>query len=349
MELDPNNNYFFSSIKNNHPNSNFLESNEFLRENYSRPTNDVSDILSLPDESPSLRPFDYIPFENKLSDPINNNEPYFNTNNNENNSSNGNTNDNKQNNDNTKRNNVENKPKPKPQPKPKPKQNMKRRNTSVRFITKRDNTKEITSGLTFISYISLIFTLFVTKKPKGRTSNFYKNNPNYNYQPQHTKDNLDNFKSKAIRSCFKGIGDIIYYLCLVFGPKYVIKKLVKTDKIDSKEKLLNFCERKMADIFYHSNSKNIKENSPSLNHNRRIYDRLVLEDKINQSPLFARIFDMTFGEILYKFINDDNFTKKIDPNYNFKTFSEIFREQYPDELIENAQQNLRKLLEDLSV
>ena len=81
----------------------------------------------------------------------------------------------------------------------------------------------------------------------------------------------------------------------------------------------------MADIFYHSNSKNIKENCPSFNHNRRIYDRLVLEDKINQSPLLERILDMTFGEILYKFINDDNFTKKIDPNYNFKTFSEIFR------------------------
>lgn len=347
MELDSDKYYFFSSIKNNHPNSNFLESNEFLRENYSRPTNDVSDILSLPEECPSLGPFDYIPFRNKPSDPIDNNELYFNTNNNENNNSNENTDDNKQNNDNTKIIKVVNKPKPKPQPKPK--QNLKPKNTSARFITKKDNTKEITSGLTFISYISLIFTLFCIKKPKGRTSNFYKNNPNYNYKPQHTKDNLDNFKLKIIRKCFKEIGDLIYCLCLALGSQYKIKRLVKKDKIKSKEEILNLCERKMADIFYNSNPKNIKENSPSFNHNRRIYDRLVLEDKINESPLLARILDMTFGEILFKFINDDNFAKKIDRNYNFKTFSEIFRKQYSDELIENAQQNLRKLLEDLSI
>ncbi len=56
---------------------------------------------------------------------------------------------------------------------------------------------------------------------------------------------------------------------------------------------------------------------------------------------------MTFGEILYKFINDDNFTKKIDQNYNFKTFSEIFGKKYSEELVENAQQNLRKLLGNL--
>ena len=56
---------------------------------------------------------------------------------------------------------------------------------------------------------------------------------------------------------------------------------------------------------------------------------------------------MTFAEILYKFINDDNFTKKINQNYNFKTFSKILEKKYSEELVENAQQNLRKLLGNL--
>ena len=85
MEIESDSDYFFNSIKDNHPNNNFMESNEFLRENYSRPTNDVSDILSLPEESPSLGPFDYLPFRNNPSDPIDNNELYFNPNSDENN------------------------------------------------------------------------------------------------------------------------------------------------------------------------------------------------------------------------------------------------------------------------
>jgi hypothetical protein len=243
---------------------------------------------------------------------------------------------------NNKINTEENKPKQKSQPIPS--KNAKHKKKSDPFVVKQDITKEMTSGLTCLSYSVLIFTLFGAKKPKGRTSDFYKNNANYNHNPQHSKNNLDNFKLKAIRGCFKEIGMIIYSLCLAFGKQYQIKKLNKKDKIKSNEEIIQFCDKKMADLFANSNSRNIKANSPNLNHNRRIYDRLVLEDKINQSPLLARILDMSFGEILYKFINDDNFTKKIDPNYNFRTFSEIYGKQYSDELIENTQQNLRKLL-----
>lgn len=343
MEVDSD--YFFSSIKDNHPNNNFMENNEFLRENCSRPTNVDSDILSLPEESPSLGPFDYLPFKNKPSDPIDNYELYFNNSSNENNNDKENTNDNKQNNENSNINTVENKPEPTTQPKPE--LNMEKRNTSAPFITQKDNTKEITSGLTFLSYISLIFTLFGAKKPKGRTPNLYKNNPNYKHNPKHSDKHMDNFKLKVIRRCFKEIGDVIYFLCLAFGPHYMIKRLNKKDKIKKNEEIINLCDRKMADIFYHSNPRNIKANSRNYNHNRKIYDRLVLEDKLNQSPLLAIIFDMTFGEVLYKFINDDNFTKRIDPNYNFKTFSEIFGNQYSEELVENTQQNLRKLLSPL--
>ena len=340
MELDSDSNFFFNSIMDNHLSNNFFEKNEFLRESLSRPTtNDVSDILSLSEESPSFGPFDNIPFKNKFSDQIDNNDLYFNNNNNENTNNNENNN---QNNENNKINTEENKPKQKSQPIPS--KNAKRKKKSDPFVVKQDITKEMTSGLTFLSYSVLIFTLFGAKKPKGRTSDFYKNNANYNHNPQHSKNNLDNFKLKAIRGCFKEIGMIIYSLCLAFGKQYQIKKLNKKDKIKSNEEIIQFCDKKMADLFANSNSRNIKANSPNLNHNRRIYDRLVLEDKINQSPLLARILDMSFGEILYKFINDKKKKKKIDPNYNFRTFSEIYGKQYSDELIENTQQNLRKLL-----
>ena len=102
----------------------------------------------------------------------------------------------------------------------------------------------------------------------------------------------------------------------------------------------------MVDLFINNNPRNIKHNSPNLNFNSRIYDRLMLDGKLNQAPLLMNIFDMTFGEILFKFINDDNFAKKIDPNYNFTTFSEIFGKMYSDVLNESLQQNLRKLLND---
>ena len=349
MELESDSDYFFSGIMNNCPNNNFLPDNEFLRENFSRPTNDVSDNPPFQEETPSLGPFDYIPFNNKPSESNDNSELYFKTNKDENNNGNKNTNDNKQNNDNDKINTVENKPEPTSQPtsQPEPLQNSENRNTSAKFIIKKDNTQKITSGLTFLSYIALIFTLFGNKKPNGRTPNFYKDNPNYKHNPKHSNNNMDNFKLKVIRRCFKEIGEIIYFLCSAFGPQYKPAKLVKKESIKNIDEIINLCDRKMADIFYHSNPRNIQANSPSLNKNRKIYDRLVLEDKLNQSPLLARIFDMTFGEVLYKFINDDNFTKRIDPNYNFKTFSEIFGQLYTEELVENTQQNLRKLLSPL--
>ena len=356
MELDSNSDFFFNSVMNNHKTCNELfENNEFLRENnFSRPTNDVSDIPFFSEESNSPRPFDNI-FENRHSDDLDSTVLFYNDNNNEI------TNNNEQSDNNTINNNIEKLPEPIPQPHPQTQpqpqlqtqpQNQNQNNTIITshpFIIKKDNTTEITSGLTFLSYIALIFTFFGLKKPKGRTSNYLKDNPNYNHNPQHSKFNMDNFKSKVIRRCFKEIGKIIYNLCLAFGTQYKINSMDKKDKISTKKEILQLCNRTMVDLFVNNKKRNSSKNSPDTNHNRIIYDILAYENKINQSPLLSRIFDMTFGEVLYKFINDDNFANNIDPNYNFKTFSECFGNEYSDELLESAQQNMRKLLGKLYV
>ena len=316
MDRDSNSDFFYS-IRNNHSTNNkpFLEKNEFLRENISRPTNDVSDFPPFYENSPFENAFNEIPLNHKPSDQIDWDIISF-------------------------------KPEQKPKPEQKSKSELKPKKNSNLFQVKKDKTKDLTSELTFLSHIALIFILFEGKKPAGRTPNFYKNNANYNHNPKHSKDHLDNFKAKVIRRCFKEISDLIFSICKSFGPQYRIKKLNKKDGVSSIQSIVLLCQKRMVDLFINNNPRNIKHNSPNLNFNSRIYDRLMLDGKLNQSPLLMNIFDMTFGEILFKFINDDNFAKKIDPNYNFTTFSEIFGKMYSDELNESLQQNLRKLLND---
>ena len=334
MDLDSNSDFFYS-IRNNHSTNNkpFLEKNEFLRENISRPTNDVSDFPPFYENSPFID-WDIISFNNQYD---------------QNSQDNLNKEDikiNELSNNNLSNNTFKNihKPEQKPKPEQKSKSELKPKKNSNLFQVKKDKTKDLTSELTFLSHIALIFILFEGKKPAGRTPNFYKNNANYNHNPKHSKDHLDNFKAKVIRRCFKEISDLIFSICKSFGPQYRIKKLNKKDGVSSIQSIVLLCQKRMVDLFINNNPRNIKHNSPNLNFNSRIYDRLMLDGKLNQSPLLMNIFDMTFGEILFKFINDDNFAKKIDPNYNFTTFSEIFGKMYSDELNESLQQNLRKLL-----
>ena len=334
MDLDSNSDFFYS-IRNNHSTNNkpFLEKNEFLRENISRPTNDVSDFPPFYENSPFID-WDIISFNNQYD---------------QNSQDNLNKEDikiNELSNNNLSNNTFKNihKPEQKPKPEQKSKSELKPKKNSNLFQVKKDKTKDLTSELTFLSHIALIFILFEGKKPAGRTPNFYKNNANYNHNPKHSKDHLDNFKAKVIGRCFKEISDLIFSICKSFGPQYRIKKLNKKDGVSSIQSIVLLCQKRMVDLFINNNPRNIKHNSPNLNFNSRIYDRLMLDGKLNQSPLLMNIFDMTFGEILFKFINDDNFAKKIDPNYNFTTFSEIFGKMYSDELNESLQQNLRKLL-----
>ena len=361
MDLDSKSDFFYS-IRNNHSTNNkpFLEKNEFLRENLSRPTNDVSDFPPFYENSPFENAFNEIPLNHKPSDQIDWDIISFNDQYDQNSQDNLNkeeikinelSNNNLSNNtfENIPKSEPESKPEQKPKPEQKSKSELKPKKNSNLFQVKKDKTKDLTSELTFLSHIALIFILFEGKKPAGRTPNFYKNNANYNHNPKHSKDHLDNFKAKVIRRCFKEISDLIFSICKSFGPQYRIKKLNKKDGVSSIQSIVLLCQKRMVDLFINNNPRNIKHNSPNLNFNSRIYDRLMLDGKLNQSPLLMNIFDMTFGEILFKFINDDNFAKKIDPNYNFTTFSEIFGKMYSDELNESLQQNLRKLLNDFIV
>ena len=117
--------------------------------------------------------------------------------------------------------------------------------------------------------------------------------------------------------------------------------------MSQKECLFELFDKTMLELFINNfakrNSKS--EDMEKKYKNRRIYNDLVVKGKLAQSPLLTRIFEMTFGEVLFKFINDDNFAQQIDHNFSFTTFSDIFNiNKYPEVLIEDLQKSLRKLL-----
>ena len=92
MVINSDYNFYFNNIMNNHSNNNFFEKNTYLGKNLSRPTNDLSDILSFPEESFSILPSNEIPLKNKLFVPIDNSLIYFSNNNYGNINNNDNTN-----------------------------------------------------------------------------------------------------------------------------------------------------------------------------------------------------------------------------------------------------------------
>jgi hypothetical protein len=190
----------------------------------------------------------------------------------------------------------------------------------------------------------LLFTTF-QKCLLGRTSNELKENPKYKHSPKHSGIALDNFTIKVIRKCIFSISRLIESICLSLG--YKIDSLNNTFDISSKELKLYLCDNTMLLLFINNFAKrNSKcKDLEKKYKNKGIYHKLVANGKLAQSPLLMRIFEMTFGQILFKFINDDNFAKKIDPNFSFTTFSDLFNtKEYPEALIESSQESLRKLL-----
>jgi hypothetical protein len=163
---------------------------------------------------------------------------------------------------------------------------------------------------------------------------------------------LDNIKAKAIRASFSKTSQLIVNECSRLGEKYNIKKLNKTDKISSNQLLLNLCEKKMSEILINSFPRNLSksDNFVKKYRNKMVYNKLIEDGKLAESPLLSRILNKTFGEILFRFTNDDNFVKKIDPNYNFPTLSDLFdKETYTEEKIESLKKSLNDLLKKFAI
>lgn len=325
MNSDSGSGFYFQNVMRNHQ---FFIQNEFLRENMSRPTNDISVFDSFTEEELFCANFNNIPSNNSssgLSDNSNHNLYYQAQDN-----SNCNTNieENKINtNTNINNNNVP--------------QESKSSDENKEIEVKKEKPNK--SKKPFNTH---------KKKHKGRTSNDLKKDPNYKHNPKHPNDALDNIKSKAVRDAYREVGEVISNECSKLGKKYKITKLNKTDKISSNKLLLNLCEKKMSEILINSFPRNLSksDNFVKKYRNKMVYDKLIEDGKLAESLLLSRTLNMTFGEILFRFTNDDNFVKKIDPNYNFPTLSDLFdKETYTEEKIESLKKSLNDLLKKFAI
>ena len=287
MNSDSGSGFYFQNVMRNHQ---FFIQNEFLRENMSRPTNDISVFDSFTEEELFCANFNNIPSNNGssgLSDSSNHNLYY---------------------------------------------QAQDNPNCNTNIEENKINTN--------------------TNIHKGRTSNDLKKDPNYKHNPKHPNDALDNIKSKAVRDAYREIGEVISNECSKLGKEYKITKLNKTDKISSNQLLLNLCEKKMSEILINSFPRNLSksDNFVKKYRNKMVYNKLIEDGKLAESPLLSRILNKTFGEILFRFTNDDNFVKKIDPNYNFPTLSDLFdKETYTEEKIESLKKSLNDLLKKFAI
>ena len=310
-DLDSYSEHSFPGIMGNHG-IKFYEQNEFLRGN--RQTNDTSNQLPIHYEEEFSESFPNFDIQKKPSDSLDNYDIFYQS------------------------------------PKNQDNQNEEKKSEILKPIDdtpkknkKLEAKKEIGGPVTTSL---LLFTVF-HKNHHGRTSNELKDNPNYHHNPKHPGNALDNSKIKVIRSCIIYISLLIKSICLSLGKEYIINDLNNTHKMSPKECLFELFDKTMLELFINNfakrNSKS--EDMEKKYKNRRIYNDLVVRGKLAQSPLLTRIFEMTFGEVLFKFINDDNFAQQIDHNFSFTTFSDIFTiNQYPEVLIEDLQKSLRKLL-----
>lgn len=299
--------YLTNIMKND--DNNFFKQNEFLREN--RRTNDTSNQSFFSEEEKPLEPFSDLNIKKMHSDDFDLSNLFYKSQNNQN--------------------------------REKKSENLNPIVNTMNKSKELEVNKEIDK---IIPTTPLLFTVF-QKSHRGRISNELKENSNYQHNPKHSKHVLDNFKIKVIRSCIKYISLLIYDICLSLGKEYKINMLNNNKKISSKKYTLYLCDKTMLDLFINNFSKrNSKSKDMEKKYkNKSIYNSLIANGKLAQSPLLTRIFEMTFGEILFKFINNDNFAKKIDPNFSFTTFSDVFStKEYPEVLQENLQESFRDLL-----
>ena len=298
---------------------NALQNNIFLRENYSfRITNDSSNNICEEQQiyDHFCGNFDNIKNPDSESNSINNEEPYQNIMNLEKNEDVNKTNNisSKNRNNNPILNNelIE------------PKFKVEHNAWNIDNFIKVD----------YLAYITLVFILFNSKKISGRKPNCYKAiNPN----SRHGADSYDNLKQKVFRTCFKVISNVIFNLCKGFGDKYKIQKLNKSEKTNNTKDKKKYCSKLMEEILINNELRNKRSHG----YNKNKYDKIVRDGLLEKSVLLKTILKMTYGEILLKFLNDDNFVEEIDhDNHDFSTYSFHFKNYPKEDLIKDFKKNI---------
>ena len=165
------------------------------------------------------------------------------------------------------------------------------------------------------------------------------------------KDRKDNLIREVINNGFKSIALVTFNLCKELGDEYRIQVLNKSEKLNSLKNndfISKYFKKNMKTMLIESNPKNTK----TKDFNKKIYDKLVSNGKLEQPSLLKTILNMTNGEILYKYINDDNFVKTTNPNNNdfltFKDHIEKFKEKHSDERINDIKKYFNNILKKYS-
>jgi len=146
--------------------------------------------------------------------------------------------------------------------------------------------------------LSLIFAIFPRKK--GRKTE--EDKALGIYKIQHSNQTNDNARTKVFNRCFKIIGKVVKKICEKMGFK--ISDFIKetSNKCLTNEETEKYCRMTIEHILI-----NNKQKRGDRNHNRNEYNKIKASKKYDDAVLLKTILKMTFGEVLLKFLNDDNF------------------------------------------
>ena len=183
--------------------------------------------------------------------------------------------------------------------------------------------------------LSLIFAIFPRKK--GRKTE--EDKALGIYKIQHSNQTNDNARTKVFNRCFKIIGKVVKNICEKMGFK--ISDFIKdtSNKCLTNEETEKYCRMTIEHILI-----NNKQKRGDRNHNRNEYNKIKASKKYDDAVLLKTILKMTFGEVLLKFLNDDNFVKDLDPtNNDFTTFTDNFGDKYSEERKEEVLKTLKNI------
>ena len=139
----------------------------------------------------------------------------------------------------------------------------------------------------------------------------------------------DLLKRKVFNKCFEKIESVIRYVGKTLYPKLKFHKIKKSlSSSSNNEKMKAFCKKNMKIFIYEECSLSMKLRK----HNKKVIENILSKETTDEENkklklLLERILNMTFGEILGKFLDDINFVKEL---YSVKNIFSVFSDNFQD-------------------
>ena len=190
------------------------------------------------------------------------------------------------------------------------------KNESVKEFDELDNTN---------TNQQLIFNSVKIGRPKKSEKN--------KEEKYHNKNSYDNARKKIFNSCKMSIYDFITEFTNIKLHVPTIEKQMGY----SYKNNFKFLHKTIYDIFIDSSPKRVKDeiknNRENYNYNKIEINKLLLEENNNPNvviKIFNKIFNLTFGDFLLSYLNDEKEIKIGGENIylkKFKTFGQCFNER----------------------